>query len=239
MSDVDTGVDPFPIAANFTTAQFGIVKTSTNVATARAYWGIKTARYIILVISGAGSVSLDNYVWACGEVPTIHTGENYPFIVVGNGNTPSLTGNNAGLFGAVVTPTLGGPSFAGPNSSFSHPITWVRNPSGAIKGVAGTPVIAGSSTQYPITEGSRVALRRCDILYGTAQTSAGFGSGTLTPRSYLPHLWSTNAALSAAAWNVGDVFAMPDYNPAASFMWLGYNNNINIILETTDTAGSM
>jgi hypothetical protein len=239
MTDVDTGVDPFPLLTQFTLTQHAITRTQSNVATARAYWGIKTARYLLLCISGLGSASSDNYVWAFGELPTIHTGENYPFIIGGNGTGIAQTGQASGLFGATnVTSVLGGGNTAPSNSGFSAPIIWARTPSGAIKAVGGGIRVAGG-TQYSLTDGSRVALTRADAMYGTTQAGPGAASGLQTPRSYIPHLWSTAAALQAATWSVGDVFAMPDYNAAASFMWLGSCNGCNIILETTDTAGSM
>jgi hypothetical protein len=239
MTDVDTGVDPFPLITKFALANFGITKVATSTATARAYWGIKTARYFLIVISGGAAATGENYSYAFGELPTIHTGENYPFIVSGNGNSPGLVGTDGpGLVGIASCTLLGGDTVYNVGTTYSANPTWARNPSGAIKAVMGSVVVSGL-TQYGITEGSRVALRRADICYSNAQTAPNLTTGVLTPRSYIPHLWTTNAGLNGAGWAVGDVFAMPDYNAGASFTYLGSQKGCNIILETTDTAGSM
>jgi len=104
--------------------------------------------------------------------------------------------------------------------------------------VAGQGVVSGT-VGYSIADGSRVALRRFDIQYSATQLAPGVAIGTQTPRSYMPHLWSTSADLNGATWVVGDNFAMPDYNAGANFIYMGENNGVSIILETTDTAGAM
>lgn len=228
MTGLSTGTLPFPLVSTLSEPNWR--KSNTADATVRRYYGIKTAEMLLLYIESV-STGLGG-VYMCGQVPSLHPAEAYPFLLAGN---PAGTwGGVDQAYSGLVSYNTGFVGWGGEAMSGAAGASWMRNPSGAIKAV-GAGIRIAHQSKYDISDGTEVALVRADVSFIDLATAA---TAFQKPRSYIPNLWTTSADLVAAAWAIGDTFTIPEYNPAATFMWVGHSR-AHIILETTDTGGAV
>lgn len=267
MSDVDTGSDPAPLVATWSTPSWRKSDTASNVA--RAYFGIKTATYLVLVIKSSTDSRYAHAVQV-GQVPSLHPAENYPWSLTLSYSAYSSVPNMLwyGMFGARNAPHGGAgnlvdarqsqlSSAVGTNATalygtnisgnFDAGLTyWMRSPTGAVKGVVGG-VQGAAWSSYDVF--ASWVYRRMYPLSGGAEvklirtdafsTDSNSAPDFLYPRSYMPNVWSTAADLVTASWSPGDTFTTSD-RPGAEFVYCGTSGTGNgIILEKTDTGGAV
>lgn len=271
MTDVDTGLSGMPLVSSwFVGAQQSPVwrKSNSIGATARSYYGIKTAAWLVLWICSDDTPKTGHMVFV-GQVPSQHPIENYPWVMAWSGYAqngafsllipgafggPSAPIGGAGqVVGATYAATLSMSATTMNNSSMSANSTsaatsmigWQRSPSGSVKAVSGGVHAATWSYYEPIAYDN---YRKMYQLIGGAEvklvhaealsTDANSETGTLYPRSYFPNVWSTAADLIKAGWAPGDKFTVSD-RPGAEFVYLGVGAGSCVVLEVTDTDGAI
>lgn len=269
MDDVDTGTSGAPLISNWV-AGSGTApawrKSDTATNTARAYYGIKTASWLLLWIRQNDSAAGGHLVFV-GQVPSLHPAENYPWamswsgvsivaaygpIVPGAAGVTSsflggagqmVDGRVANLQGMTATSCTSYVAAANTQSAWASFICWLRSPSGALKSVVGG--MQSASWQSAASDGykklySLSAGAEVRLVRAEAlATESNSISALLYPRSYFPNLWTTAADLVEAGWSPGDRFTTSD-RPGASFVYIGVaGTGAGVILEVTDTGGAV
>lgn len=226
-STVDTLTDPFPTVAQRSDANCCWIKSSAASSTARAYKGIVTDTFLVMLVRYDGT----NWeMWTFGDVPSRYPGDAYATLIAIQ--AASASGNVAGQFVR-----------ASGSSALSSTCGFMtRNANGTTKSVCAGIVGVTNGTNYGVGGGpvfdpstNKVLLMKCP-LYSSGEGSTGAlnASTTETARAWLPYMWMPqHSGYSGIA--DGDVMQDNAYNASASFILQKTNSTGYFVLETTAT----
>lgn len=237
MSDVDTGVDPFPTVSQ--RANPVIRKSNTANSTARAWWAIRTTRYMMLRIQdNASSNVTEGSTTVMGDVPSRWPGDTWNSVLCVNNTNSSSTAFgplNHQWFNSYSVPNVsGGGSFI------------VRSASGGDKSrpTGWTSGMASSST-YIISYATGMAVSGVldyapiylvDSLTTVSNNQPG------SPRVRIPNFFMTPYIHSGSGLAVGDTLQ----DGGREFIVVGqenvtFANNSGhfMLLQTNDTDGAL
>lgn len=197
MTDVDTGVDPFPTATQHANSRW--VKSASADTTARAYFVVKTARYFMIWTRADGT---NYWPYFFGEVKSEFANDPWNTLI-GVQSETHLTSYEYTSLGTSspgnITPLYAAAASAQANDACNY---FVRNPSGTLKSVASRLSLAyrSASSGYPYANEQSGKLTSYRIpVSGWVGTSSH-----APPRAYLPYLvWLPYAS----GITVGDTYS--------------------------------
>ena len=184
MTTVSAGTNIFPVTSLAPTADWGAAKSKTLDATPRRYWGIRTNRYVLLVVEPSDPVAdaVVRSVFAFGDVPSACESDAFNTVLVAS-NYP----NDA----AITTMLTTGASiqvFAGVESG-AH---FAATPNGAANapGCVMACAFAVSRQSYAVSKAGTGAAGRMQLSPITilSNDAASGGSGVGIVRATLPNL---------------------------------------------------
>lgn len=228
MSDVDTGTNPFPTAAQLSGGTY-MWKSQSGNGTARPWILLADEKRFYLFIvydqtSGLSAASTYQPTFFFGDIIATKPGDAYSTLIIGNDSTSASDGRFAGIQS----------SSGGHNDIQGH---WLaRNVAETVgahacskasdtRGNVGSLGIGGSAYPDPATGGM--------VLAPVFVTDSG--SGTNTTRGTLPGLWNPLHNLPASP---GDTFTGAGALAGKSFILLETQNQFSrcrVAVETSDT----
>lgn len=233
MTDVDTGVDPFPLLTTYGDSSYVLRKSFEANSNARDWRATVWARGFNLYVK-RGPVSSGHDLYIFGEgIREDGIADSYNTFI-GMRRATGTTGN-LGVLGASTAARHVSPLTAVSGTSC---IAVARYFDGSIKAVLGgyfspsTEVWGGES--FP----------QANFLYRSRLTlGAGFGTATATGvaqyRGYIPYLWGiASQCAGTTTLDIDDVHT--DTSTGASFIQIASSDTIanagqNMLMETTDT----
>lgn len=184
MTAISTGTNQFPATSLAAAATWGACKSTTADATPRAYWGIRTDRYVFLVTESANPVETmaNRAAFAFGDVPSYC--ETDPFNTAIMGMDSPDSGYFPGSYFATSIPA----SVMGTSSG----VHMAATPDGTIAACAtqvAAPFAIQGTTYAPATPavGASGRLQMADAAIYSAQSAAN-ASGATILRARLPNV---------------------------------------------------
>lgn len=246
MSDVDTGTDPYPLVAQVPLANGKFSKTfTTSGSVAWDYYGIKTARFLMLIKptrrspeTPAGAAD----IFVMGEIPALAgSGSDSHRSIISlhpNAGSPSVSdspfGSNAG--GGSIIPALGA---IGQSSPTTPSLVMRRNRAGTVKSMPCRINVLNNGNGATLSSAvNDEPLTLVPICVSSGETANNQTMRNL--RGYLPGLYTSYLDLDAV-WTKGDTFTGADGKPYIYLRSTGSaaTNGAILILGTTDEHGAL
>lgn len=184
MTAISTGTNEFPATSVAAAATWGTCKSTTADATARAYWGIRTDRYVFLVTETADPLTTMAHrtAFAFGDVPSYCETDPFNTAIMGM-NYPENGYFPASYFANSIPLLLAGTSngvhmAATPDGTIAACATQVAAPF-TIQGATYVPAISAVGTS------GRLQMAEAAIYSG--QSAANTGGATIL-RAKLPNV---------------------------------------------------
>lgn len=244
MTAISTGTNLFPATTPVPTATWGIGKSDEDSTAVRRYWGIRTNRYVLLVVEYGLPVTGTGYrqVFAFGDVPTLCEVDSFNTVLMGVDSPAgqyfpySYLGSavNLGTFTSVAS---GAHMAASPSGAVNAPGTLVRT--------AWDPIgMTYSIADVAHTKSGRLQLSPL-TLYSNESVSGGYGAGIA--RAMLPNVHSIAGAIPRTGIADGELITVGSrtYKVLTGFAYDPSSDGGagaacgGFVLETTDTDGAL
>lgn len=253
MSAVSTGASPFPTTSQAPANTWGMRKSWSSGSTARKYWGIRTNKYLLMVVQHVTTAD-DGYdgdyrqVWGFGDVPTVCESDAW--------NTMLLPGNaNDITAGDTYYPINALSNSTGPTGSFagnyggmpSAPDGSLSSPNSGIVSRIGN--LNYAILDYSASWGKAGRVHFEDELIISSQSSSASGSNGGYWRAKMPNLKSLSYGIGLESdganspWNpVNDLETVTfGSRQFKAFMARRAPGTVSagFLLEVTDTDGAL
>lgn len=243
MTSISAGTNAFPLVATVALANFGSAKAVAAGSTPRKYWGIRTNRYVCMLVQPADGYSegLSNSQLVCfGDVPSLCEADSFNTVMYG-ADSP---GGVAFPVGLSLTPEQ---SMSGVVNGFHMAAT----PNGGVNapstGVVSRFVPMGTNYATSDADSERAGRLQLDPFMLHSNEAASLGAGYSILRAWLPNLKHGMGFLPRTGLAVGEqvtqggktylLLQNQPYNPSGDgITWAASGF---IALEISDTDGAL